>query len=81
MSGHVVSVIFESGMVKNVGVAAETAAPALSGQNVFPLPVFVADIQGDGGGFRCWPMSGHDISVIFESCMVEKGGQPMEQFR
>ncbi len=44
MSGHVVSVILKSGMVENVVVAAETAAPALSGLKLFPLPVFVAAI-------------------------------------
>ena len=40
----------ESGMVENVGVAAETASTALSVQKLFPLSVFVADILGWGGG-------------------------------
>ena len=38
-SGHVVSSISESGMVENVGVAAEIASPSLSDQKLFPLPV------------------------------------------
>ena len=38
MSGHVGSVISESGMVANVGVAAGTASPVLSVQESFPLP-------------------------------------------
>jgi hypothetical protein len=37
MSGHVASAISESGMGKNVGVAAETAWPALSAETLFPL--------------------------------------------
>ena len=48
MSDHVVSGISESGMVENVGVAAEIASPSLYVQKLFPLPVctngFVADI-------------------------------------
>ena len=27
---------------------------ALSGQKLFPLQVFVTDIQGSGGGFLMW---------------------------
>jgi len=38
MSGHVGSVISESGMVENVGVAAGTASLARSVQESFPLP-------------------------------------------
>ncbi len=38
-SGHVVSGISESGMVENVGVAAEIASPSLSVQKLFLLPV------------------------------------------
>ncbi len=37
--GHVVSGIFESGMVENVGVAAEIASPSISIQKLFLLPV------------------------------------------
>ena len=48
MSHNVGSVIFGSGAVANVGVAAGIASPALSVQKLFPLPVstsgFVADI-------------------------------------
>ena len=49
MSHNVGSVIFGSGAVENVGVAAGIASPALSVQKLFPLPVstsgFVADIS------------------------------------
>ncbi len=38
-SCHVVSSIPESGMVENVGVAAEIASPSLSDQKLLPLPV------------------------------------------
>ena len=44
MSDHVVSGISESGMVENVGVAAEIASPSLSVQKLFPLPVRIFDI-------------------------------------
>ena len=59
MSGNVGSVISASSMVENVGVAAETASPALSVQQLFPLPVFVAYILS----FRCRPMS-CNVSVV-----------------
>ena len=51
MSADVVSAITESGVVENVGVAAETASKSISVRKLFllpPLPVlatgFVADI-------------------------------------
>ena len=47
MSGHVVSVVFVSSMVENVGVAAGIASPALSVQKIFPLPVFTAGLEAD----------------------------------
>ena len=68
--GHVVSVIFESGIVENVGVAAETAAPALFVHKLFPLPVLVTDILG----FRCRSMSNHVVNAISESGVVENVG-------
>ena len=39
MSGNVGSVIFGSGMVKNMGVAVGIASPSVSVQKLFPLPV------------------------------------------
>ena len=44
MSGNVVSVISESGIVENVGVAARTALSAPSVYELFPVQVFVAAI-------------------------------------
>ncbi len=72
MSGSVGSVISESGMVENVGVAAGTGLPALSGQKLVPLSVLVSDIQG--GCSRCRPMSGRVGSVIYESGIVANVG-------
>ena len=47
-SADVGSVIFESGIVKNAGLAVGIASPSVSVQKLFPLPVstsgFVADI-------------------------------------
>ena len=62
MSGNVGSVISASSMVENVGVAAGTASPALTVQQLFPLPVFVASILSSG----CRPMSCNVGSVISE---------------
>ena len=44
MSDHVVSAISESGVVENVGVAAETASKSISVQKLLLLPVLVAAI-------------------------------------
>ena len=48
MSGRVGDVIFESGIVENVGVAVGIASPSASVQKLSPLPVstsgFVPDI-------------------------------------
>ncbi len=44
MSGNVDSAISESGVVENVGVAAETASKSSSVQKLFLLPVLVAAI-------------------------------------
>jgi len=77
MSGHVNSAISESGMVENVGVTGETAAPALSVQKLFPLPVIVADIQV-GRCSRCRPMTGRVGSAICDSGMVENAGVAVE---
>jgi len=69
-SGHVVSGISESSMVKNVGVAAEIASSSLSVQKIFLLPVCVVAILH----FPCRRTSGHVISGISESSMVENVG-------
>jgi len=53
MTGHVVSIISESGVVKNVGIVPGTTSPALSVQELFPLPVFVATVLSS----RNQPMS------------------------
>ena len=74
MSGNVGSVISASSMVENVGVAAGTASPALSVQQLFPLPVFVASILSSG----CRPMSCNVGSVISELSMVENVGMAVE---
>jgi hypothetical protein len=63
MSGHVGSVISQSGLVGNVGVAVEIALPSL--YISFRLIIistsgFVTDIFSLG----CQPMSGHVGSVI-----------------
>ncbi len=39
MSGSVGSSISESDMAKNMGVDVEIAAPSVTGQKLFPLPV------------------------------------------
>ena len=39
-SGSVDSSISESGMAENIGVEVEIAAPSVTGQKLFPLPVF-----------------------------------------
>ena len=74
MSDHVVSGISESGMVENVGVAAEIASPSLSVQKLFPLPVRIFDILRS----RCRPMSGHVVSGISESGVAENVGVAVE---
>ena len=70
MSGHVGSVISELGMVENVGVAALTASKSISVQKLFLLPVLVAAILN----FGCRPVSGHVVSSISESGVVENVG-------
>ncbi len=65
--GHVVSGISESGVVTNVGVDVEIASPSLSVQKAFLLPGCVVAILR----FPCWPTSGHAVSSISESGMVE----------
>ena len=47
MSDNVSSVIFGSGMVENVGVAAETASKSISVQKLFLLPVFASGFVAD----------------------------------
>ncbi len=44
---YVVSGISESGMVENVGIAAEIASPSLSVQKLFLLPVFISGFVAD----------------------------------
>ena len=68
--GHVVSGIPESSIVENVGVAAEIALPSFSVQKLFLLPVCIIDILR----FPCRPTSGHVVSGISESGMVENMG-------
>ena len=68
MSGHVGSVISESGMVENVGVAAGTASKSISVQKLFLLPVLVAAILN----FRFRPMLGHVVSAISVSGVVKQ---------
>ena len=70
MSGRVGSVISESRMVENVGVAVGTASKYLSVQKLFLLPVLVAAILN----FRCRRMSDHVDSAISESSVVENLG-------
>ncbi len=65
--GDVVSGIYESGVVGNVGVDVEIASPSLSVQKLFPLPVCVVAILR----FPCRATSGHVVSGISESGMVE----------
>ncbi len=47
MSDHVESAISESGVVENVGVAAETASKSISVQKLFLLPVFTSGFVTD----------------------------------
>ena len=70
MSGHVVSVLSESGVVENVRVATGNASKSSSVQKLFLLPVLVAAILNFG--YR--PISGHVVSAIPESGMVENVG-------
>jgi len=65
--GHVVSGTSEWGMVENVGVASEIALPSFSVQKLFLLPVCVIAILR----FPCRPTSGHVVSGISDSCIVE----------
>ncbi len=75
-SGHVVSGISESGIVENVGVAAEIAWPSLSVQKLFLLPVCVVVVTILR--FPCRPTSAHVVSGITESGMVENVGVAAE---
>jgi len=72
--GHVVTGISESGVVANVGVDVEIASPSLSVQKLFLFPVCVVDILC----FPCRPTSGHVVSGISESHMVENVGVAAE---
>ncbi len=67
-SGHVASGMFESGVVENVGLAAEIASPFLYVQKLFLFPGCVVDILR----FPCWPTSGHVVSGLSESGVVDK---------
>ncbi len=69
-SGNVRDAWGVSSMVVNVGVAVGIVAPALCGQELFPLPVSVAAILKSVGG-RSREMSGNVDSVIFKSGLVE----------
>ncbi len=51
MSGRVGSAIFESGIVKNDGVAVGIASLTLSVQLIFPLPVSTSGSVSDISGF------------------------------
>ena len=59
-----------SGMVENVGAAAGTPSKYISVQKLFLLPVLVAAILN----FGCRPVSGHVVSSISESGVVENVG-------
>ncbi len=63
MSGHVVSAISESGVVENVGLAAETASKSISVQKLFLLSVLVAAILN----FGCRPTPDYVVGAISES--------------
>ncbi len=52
MSGRVGDVVFESGIVENVGVAIGIASLALRVQLLFPLPVSTSGSVSDISGFR-----------------------------
>ncbi len=73
-SDNVGSVIFGSGIVENVEVAAEIASPSISVQKLFLLPVSVVVILR----FPCRPTSGHVVSGISVSGMVETVGVAAE---
>jgi len=60
-SGYVVSGRFKSGMVENVGLAAEVASKFLSVQTLFVLPVCIFDILR----CRCRPTSYIEFWAIF----------------
>ncbi len=70
MSGNVDSAISESGVVENVGAAAETASKSISVQKLFLLPVLVAAIVNFGRR----SISRDVVSAISESVMVENVG-------
>ena len=74
LSDHVVSAISESGVVENVGVAAETALKYVSVQKLFLLQVLVAAILN----FGCRPLSNEVVSAISESGVVENEGVAVE---
>ena len=64
------SVAWQSGVVANVGLDAEIVSPSLFVQKLFLLPVCVVVILR----FPCRPTSGHVVSGISESGMVENVG-------
>ena len=70
MSGRVGSAISQSGVVRNVGIAAETASKSISVQKLFLLPVLLAAILN----FGCRPLSDLVVSAISESGVVENVG-------
>ncbi len=74
MSGRVGSVISESGIVENVGVAVGIASLTLSVQLLFPLPVSTSGSVSNNSGFRCWTMSGCVGSAMSRSGTVENVG-------
>ncbi len=64
------SAISESGWVENMGVATETALKSISVQKLFLPPVLVAAIVNFGRR----PMSGHVVSAISASGVIENVG-------
>ncbi len=72
--GHVVSGTSESSIVENVGLAAEIALPSFSVQKLFLLPVCIIAILR----YPCRPSSGHVVSGISESSIVENVGVAAE---
>ena len=65
-------------MAENVGIAVEIASKSLSVQKLFPLPVSVVDISVPDVGSRCRPTSGHVVSGISESGVVDNVGVTTE---
>ncbi len=84
MSGNVDFVITRSAVVENVGVDVGIAAPSLTDQKLFPLPVWLsailnfANLSSSTNVDQRRRMSGRVLSVKSKSGVVENVGTAFE---